>query len=193
MNPKSLVRTAIETVGDRAALAVASAVARRARRRGHERIVVLDIDNTLADAWPTFLVPHASEAERLASISPLPGMKLATHDRALAEGALVAYVSHRNLWHYPVTFRWLRDQGYSVSPANLMLVSSPALKPAILRVLAADRELVVWDDLSAGHETGTVRHYDDVRAEVEAIATEYFGLESINEVVAGALRSGEAS
>ena len=163
----------------------------RADRRGFSRIVVLDIDNTLADAWPTFLVPHASERKRLASISPLPGMKRATHDRAVNDGSLVAYVSHRNLWHYPVTYRWLRDQGYTVSVMNLMLVSSPALKPAILRILAAGRELTVWDDLSAGHETGTVRHYDDVRAEVETIATEYFGLDSIHEVVSGALRSDE--
>ncbi|NLA37455.1 MAG: hypothetical protein GX868_17455 [Actinobacteria bacterium] len=188
-NPKAVLRTLIEAIGDRGALALA----RLAARRGARRIVMLDIDNTLADSWPTFLVPHGSERERLASIAPLPGMKLVTHDRALAEGSSVIFVSHRNLWHYPVTARWLREQGYAVSPLNLLLVSSAARKPAIARVLAAGRELIVWDDLSAGHESGTVRHYDDVRAEFEAVATRYFGADSIAEVVAGALRGNEAS
>ena len=79
-----------------------------------DKIVVLDIDNTIADAWPSFLRPFDSQRSRLASLEVLPNVKGVAHDAPVAEGATIIYLSHRNLWEWPVTYRWLRGNGFVV-------------------------------------------------------------------------------
>lgn len=144
-----------------------------------DKIVVLDIDNTLADAWPSFLQPHHSQRARLAGLDVLPNVKAVLHDEPRAKGATVVYLSHRNLWEWPVTFKWLRANGFVARPDRVILVPSAAAKVPLLRRIARAREVTVWDDLSHGHETGAIEFYTDVIELLAGVSLTYRGWDDI--------------
>ena len=156
------------------------------RRAGGRRVTVIDIDNTLADAWPSYLVEWSSHRDRLRSLTVLPGMRAAAHDAALARGDLVVFLSHRNWWEWGLTRRWLQSNGFAVGTSNLVLVASPADKVDHLRSLAKGGPVVVWDDLSHAQETGSPQHYDDVVDSVRGVVSEYHGYAEIEAVVESA-------
>ncbi|MFN8051594.1 MAG: hypothetical protein U0Q22_09175 [Acidimicrobiales bacterium] len=169
---KAVARRSVESA---ARLIARAQVAALARSLGSTPRVVLDIDNTLADTWPSFLVPHASHRERLAGLAPLPNIKAVAHDTAVADGSAVIFLSHRNLWDRPVTLRWLRTHGFAATRGNVVLVPSPADKVALVSALARGGSVTVWDDLTHGHETGTVGYYDDVIEAVTRASATYHG------------------
>ena len=157
------------------------------RRSGNRPVWVLDLDNTLADTWPSYLGRHASERARLAGLEPLAGMLAAAYEPARAAGARVVVLSHRNLWHWTVTRSWLRANGVDVGWAELVLVASPNDKIAHLRRLCAGgREVTYWDDLTHGTERGRHGSYEDVVEAVRRLPLTYHGEAEIAAVVAAA-------
>ena len=155
------------------------------RQLGERGLTVLDIDNTLADTWPTLTRSWPSERARLRSIEPLAGMKAVAYDTAVARGDLVVFLSHRNWWEWPITLLWLRGAGYRVGPTSLVLVADAADKLAHLRqcVAAATGDVTYWDDLSHSHEHGDAVFYDDVISEVRSMGLTYHGFDEIVAVV----------
>lgn len=122
---RRLIRRAIDLV----ALAVGHAsLSVVLWRTGGNPVTVLDIDNTLADSWPTLVTRITSERERLRGLAPLPGMRSVAHDPAIARGDAVIYLSHRSLWFGPLTNRWLREAGFDASPLRVILVPSAAAR-----------------------------------------------------------------
>jgi hypothetical protein len=155
------------------------------RASGGAPVWVLDLDNTLADTWPSYLGRHASERARLRGLDPLPGMLAAAHEPARAAGGRVVVLSHRNLWHWPVTRSWLRANGVDVGWTDLVLVASPADKIAHLRRLCAGgRDVTYWDDLTHGTERGRHGSYDEVVDAVRRLPLAYHGEAEIARVVA---------
>ena len=93
----------------------------------------------------------------------------------MGDGATIVYLSHRNLWEWPVTYRWLRTHGFVVRADRLLLVPSAAAKVPLVRRMAEGRTVTMWDDLSFGHETGEVRFYDDVIDSLGGVSLTYRG------------------
>jgi hypothetical protein len=155
-------------------------VCRAARRR---RLVVLDIDNTLADSWPTYAQGWPDERRRLDAIEPLPGVKAAAHDAAIARGDAVMFLSHRSVRHWLRTFRWLRRHGFAATPLNVVLVADPADKVAHLRRCVRAADVVYWDDLSHSHEHGEAAFHHELIATVRSLPLEYVGWDDIRAVV----------
>ena len=173
----ALAKRGVVAIGDAIAWAQVSWVATRTPRG--EAIVVLDIDNTLADSWPSFLRPYRSHRDRLARLDVLPNVKEVAHDQPLLDGATILYLSHRNLWEWPVTYRWLGGHGFAVRPDRLVLVPDAASKLRHLRRLARHHRVTVWDDLSFGHETGSVTFYTDVIDALAGASLTYRGWDDI--------------
>ena len=149
-------------------------------RAGERAVTVLDIDNTLSDSWPTLVTPVSSERDRLATLVPLPGMKVASHDVAVSRGDVIIYLSHRQTWFRPVTLRWLRRAGFDASSLRVILVPSAAAKLAFLRRIAdGSRPVDYWDDLSHGTEHGVTLLYSDVIDAVRALPLTYHDVEEI--------------
>ena len=144
-------------------------------------LTVLDIDNTLADTWPTLTRPWPSERARLRAVEPLAGMKAAAYDTAVARGDRILFLSHRNWWEWPLTLRWLRRAGFGAAPSSLVLVSDAADKLAHLRrcVAVAVGGVTYWDDLSHSHEHGEAVFYEGVINEVRALGLTYHGYDEI--------------
>jgi hypothetical protein len=173
---KGRVRSVIDAVGTR----IAAEQVRRFRRSHPGPIVVLDLDNTMADAWPSFLAPPTSHRDRLAGLSALPGMVAAAFDGDRP----VIFLSHRAWWHWDVTRRWVRDHGMA---GPVVLVASPADKLEHLRCLVAGGGPVTyWDDLSHGTERGRTELYHDVIQAVAGLGLDYHGYDEIEAIVAAA-------
>ena len=149
------------------------------RATGSAPLVVLDIDNTIADSWPSFLTSWPNQRRRLAGLDVLPNIKAIAHDEAIAAGASVLFLSHRNPWEWPVTYRWLRRHGFAATWRNVVLVGRPQDKVRHLARCARGRTVTVWDDLTFGHETGTVTEYVDVIASVRTLDVAYRGWDDI--------------
>lgn len=150
------------------------------RRRGGDReLVVLDVDNTLADTWPTLVGPERSHRRRLRDVAPLPAIGAVAHDEPRARGASIVFVTHRPLWCRRLTRRWLRRHGYAATPWNVVLVARPAAKVAAIRRMSRGRRVTVWDDLTWGHETGAVRRYDEVVEALQELGVDLRGWEQI--------------
>ena len=174
---KALFKRAVELLAEVIAWVQVAWVLRTTDRG--DRIVVLDIDNTIADAWPSFLQPYDSQRSRLASLEVLPNVKAVAHDAPRDQGATIVYLSHRNLWEWPVTYRWLGAHGFSVRPGRLLLVPSAAAKVPYLRRLARGRDVTFWDDLSRGHETGEIEFYAEVIELLAGVSLTYRGWDDI--------------
>jgi hypothetical protein len=173
-------KRAVRRVAARLGAVQVALVCRGTRGR---RLVVLDVDNTLADSWPTYTRSWPDERRRLDSIELLPGVKAAAHDAALARGDAVMFLSHRSARHWLRTFRWLRRHGFAATPLNVVLVARPEDKVEHLRRCVGAAEVVYWDDLSHSHEHGEAAFYHDVIAAVRALPLEYVGWDDIRAVV----------
>ena len=159
---------------------------RRARGR---RLVVLDIDNTLADSWPTYTRTWPDERARLDAIEPLPGVKAIAHDAAVDRGDAILFLSHRSWRRWRQTYRWLRRHGFAATPLNVVLVAHPRDKVVHLRRCADACEVAYWDDLSHSHEHGQALFYDELIDAVRSLPLEYRGWDDIRAAVEEAGRA----
>lgn len=176
MTVKRRARRALDVAGR----AIGTAQVWWFRRRRPGPVTVLDIDNTLADSWPSFLREWPSDRARLRALHMLPGVKAAAYDSA---GGPVLFLSHRNWWDWPLTRSWLRRNGMR---GVLVVVATPGDKVAHLRRLAAGGPVVLWDDCSHGTEHGTTQRYDAVIDAARELGIEHHGLDEIEAIVAAA-------
>jgi hypothetical protein len=177
-------RFVLDAMGAAASSLQVRVLVRRAPQRG---VTVLDIDNTLADTWPSFSRSWPSRAARLSALPVLPGVKSEIHDAGLRRDDLIVFLSHRSWRHWHVTRRWLRRHGFSVGIANLVLVAQAADKVKHLkRLTVTGRPVTYWDDLSYAHEEGEAQRYDAVIREVLTLDLDYHGADEIESIVTAA-------
>lgn len=151
---------------------------------GPKRIFIFDIDNTIANSWPTFLEGHASERERLMSIKPFSNFQRMLGElspKASKQGSVIVFLSARPFLHYSTTRTWLRRY-FPVEPFPYLFVVPRAVdKCEYLETFSKiSSSLVYIDDLSFGHERGRKRYYDEVITRVSNLGIEYFGDKDID-------------
>lgn len=149
-----------------------------------DQVVFIDIDNTLADSWPTLTPGRSFESEgaRLKSLRPLSGtIRFLTREFGAAR--LWVFLSHRPLRHSRVTRLWLKAAGIWRTGSVLCLVEGVHEKLAYLEFgVRRTKNVSFIDDLSYGHEHGKVRFYDDVIRQAIALGVDYHGRATIEEV-----------
>ena len=177
---KRAVRRVADGVGGRLGTMQVAWASRRARGG---RLVVLDVDNTLADTWPTFRRTWPGERARLDGIEPLPGIKAVAHDAAVERGDAILFLTHRSWKRWRLTYRWLRRHGFAATPLNVVLVAHPHDKVDHLRRCVGACDVVYWDDLSHSHEHGEAVLYEELIAAVRSLPLEYRGWDDIRAVV----------
>jgi hypothetical protein len=187
LSAKGRAKVVARRLVDGAGAMVGHAQLRWSIRGARDRtITVLDIDNTLADTWPSYLEDWPDHRLRLRALAELSGMRAAVYEPAVRRGDVVVFLSHRNWWEWGLTRKWLLDHGYAVPTASLVLVPSAAAKVAHLSRLTRAGTVVYWDDLSHGQESGTPQRYDEVVTAVQALRLEYHGVDEIEAIVAAA-------
>lgn len=126
------------------------------------RIYIFDIDNTLADTWPSLNMSHKNENTRLCSIPVFENIKNLII-KCIKDGDYVCYLSARDWKSYFTTKKWLKKNGLPSS--NLFFVRNPMDKVELLSTIS--HKIYLYDDLSYGHETGVVSFYNQ---EIDAIS-----------------------
>lgn len=139
-------------------------------------IGIFDIDNTIANTWPSFLEGFDDEKIRLLSLSPFQEM-VDLVDSYYGSDRGIMFLTARDYRYYFLTKEWLkRHFKYNFS---LVLVSSPMEKIKIIKKLR-NNEIDFYDDMSYSHELGQVKFYSVEIDEIMKISNvRYFGYEEI--------------
>lgn len=140
-------------------------------------VYLVDIDNTLADTWPSLReLVYDKEQDRYRSLSVFLGMrKLIVSKRELAK---VIFISARSFLSYRTTGQWLRSCG--LEGCELILVAHAADKMYYIKTLISKGFSVVYiDDLSYNHEHGEMKLYDELIQEINGLPLTYLGIKEI--------------
>lgn len=140
-------------------------------------VYLVDIDNTLADTWPSLQeLVYDKEQDRYRSLSVFLGMrKLIVCKR---NSAKVIFISARSFLSYRTTQHWLRSCG--LDGCDLILVARAEDKMYYLKTLISNGLSVVYiDDLSYNHEHGDMKLYDELIQEINGLSLTYLGIKEI--------------
>lgn len=146
------------------------------------RVYFVDIDNTIADTWPTFLKEWPSEAERLSNIASFPGMKDYLQGIHQEKDSLIIYLTARNFRHNALTKNWLQTHGFPQQKTKLVLVEWPQHKLSYIKIPGNRFAVTFIDDLCYGHEKGSVKKYEAIIAAVKELRITYIGSEAIDNI-----------
>jgi len=156
---------------------------RSLKRSNTVRYFFFDIDNTLADAWPSFLVPWPSQNQRVASLAVFINMRKWVLLLQQFPNNQIFFITARSYATWRTTRNWLVENQLSASWSNTIITNTPDEKLKIIRQIAAHSSRVYWiDDLSYNHERGTVLYYDQVIEKIKNTSIRYFGVTTINQI-----------
>jgi len=125
----------------------------------YNEIYIFDIDNTIADTWPSFLLGYSSLNERLSGLAIFYNMRNFIL-KLKKQNKKIIYLTARPYKTYNLTFSWLKSNGLIENKKDLILVSEPAEKVSLLKKLERENNIVhYYDDMSYNHENGEVKYY----------------------------------
>jgi hypothetical protein len=124
-----------------------------------DKIWLLDIDNTFADTWPNLKNKRIQNILRFYETLPL--LKGSNeYFNTTIKGDPYYFLTVRNKMLYYSTKAWLNRHNLFVD-YNLSLLSDVQLKCTYIDVALANNLTVHFlDDLSYGHESGTIKYHD---------------------------------
>jgi hypothetical protein len=156
---------------------------RSAVSKSNRRKLLLDIDNTLADTWPSLSQTWESEQSRHLALAPILPVIQYLQSRYSVDEYDWIFLTSRKYNMRKATIEWLRSQQLPARNGNVILVQSPAEKVELIKKYLK-QPAAYYDDLSYNHEKGEVRFYHNEIAEIKRIAiVEFFGYGEINEIV----------
>jgi len=152
--------------------------------RTHSKIPLLvDIDNTLADTWPTLNNYWKSESERLLNLNPLQSVILHLLKNYSTKEYQWVFLSSRNYFTHLVTIKWLKKNNLPAGWMNVILVQCPSEKIDLINKYVKIN-IVYFDDLSFNHENGEMKFYEK---EIELVKlndyVEYHGYDEISRII----------
>ncbi|MCU0440918.1 MAG: hypothetical protein MUE96_00835 [Bacteroidia bacterium] len=149
------------------------------------QLYIIDIDNTIADTWPTLLHPYIypNEKVRHQSLAIFRGMRSWILQQAKQPNTLIIYLSARPPELMSTTLDWLKSCGLPTIQGGIILVPNAKSKIRFLKLANAYQISITFiDDLSYNHENGDIRLYDGVIEVVKLLPIKYIGLPQLNEI-----------
>jgi len=149
-----------------------------------KKIVFLDIDNTIADTWPSLsnkAPSYPSDNTRLAGLKPLWG-SLHFIDGEFPSEFMRVYLTHRPYRSILVTLKWLRKYARLRPGDFVFFVQHPVEKLQFFQSVANSgqfSDIVIMDDLSHSHERGQVLFYEDILTAIAKRGFRYIGYDQI--------------
>ena len=126
------------------------------------RVIIFDIDNTVANTWPSYLKKYKNEKERLSSLKPFKNIvKLILNYNK--KGDKIIFMSARDYRFYKLTKTWVEKN--CIKNFELILVSNPHEKLRLLKIFK-NKNIIFYDDLSHSHKKGFVLFYEDILKEL---------------------------
>ena len=149
-----------------------------------KKIVFIDIDNTIANTWPTIGNKlYKNEFDRNLNIPVHQGMKKYIERHYKNSSYYLIYLTARNYRLISVTNTWLHKNDFVNSDSSVIVVFHPNLKLYFLkRALAKNYEITYIDDLSYNHEHNEIKYYDYIIDEVKLLPLKYIDYNKILEI-----------
>lgn len=146
-------------------------------------LLLLDIDNTLADTWPSLNKKWDSEVNRIFSLPPLqPVIDYLYSTYPIANYEWI-FLTSRSYKLRKITINWLLNQKLPASNENVILVQSPNEKIALIKNYVK-KCAVYFDDLSYNQENGEIKFYlDEIEQCKRLNNVQYFGSNYIIEII----------
>jgi len=147
-------------------------------------IYIFDIDNTIANTWPSFLQGYNSLEDRLSSLAIFYNMR--NHILQLISlDKKILFLTARPYLAYELTFKWLDSMGIIKDKEDLFLVSKPYEKVELLKNIK-NKNIFFYDDMTYNHEKGEIKYYDKEIKKVNSLAhIKYFDVGKINKIIEG--------
>ncbi len=147
-----------------------------------KKIIVCDLDNTLAD---TFSYKYQNSSNRKLRFYGLPifiGVRKYVLQKT-SEGFVPIFLSARPESARKFTLKWLKNNGFDISKKQLILVPEAADKIFFIKHLNTMSKLIYVDDLSYLNELGEICFYQNVIDEVLKMnGLYYLGKSDIDEI-----------
>lgn len=143
-------------------------------RNRQRTIYLVDIDNTVANTWPTLKDRNnrLSEKERLEGLPIFIGMRYYLKSLEKDEDNLIVFFTARSIFTTAFTRTWLKSNGLIRNTNQLVVTRTAETKWLLLKsIFFTVKKIVYIDDLSHKHESGTPEFFHGVIQKVRAHAT----------------------
>jgi len=147
-------------------------------------IYIFDIDNTIANTWPSFLQEYETLEDRLSSLAIFYNMRNYIIELK-NNGQDILFLTARPYSSYNLTFQWLESIGLIKDEDCLFLVSKPNEKIQLLKSIK-NKKIFFYDDMTYNHEKGEIKYYEKEIKKVNSLAhIKHFDVEKINKIIEG--------
>ena len=137
------------------------------------KICIVDIDNTLANSWPSLLIEWSNERERYMNLRYFPQV-LEEIIKVKEDGYSLLFLSARPFQFYSTTKHWLDLLPRLKGTFQLYLVSNPFFKLKFLYWFNLKKEILFFDDLSYNHEGDCLLFYEDCINKMSELNIKYY-------------------
>jgi hypothetical protein len=148
--------------------------------RKNMTVKIFDIDNTLANTYPTIC---ANGQIPFSTLSVFPKVLEMVKKNCADTNTLVLFFTVRPIRYWLITYWWLNRQTINTSLFNLFICQYPMQKVDLIdRLKKRWSKITLVDDLSYNHEQGEVRFYSSVIDEIKAREINYIGYSELREL-----------
>ena len=147
----------------------------KSKLKTDKRIFIFDIDNTIADTWPSLSQKWTSEVSRTLALPVFESLQKELILLQKDENNQVFFLTARSLKMYPHTIKWLKQKKIDATYGNVFVVPDPKTKICWLSKVCNMHSIVFIDDLSFHHETGVVKFYEKEINQLQNLHLQYIG------------------
>ncbi len=137
------------------------------------RIFLIDIDNTVANTWPSLLLKWSNEEGRLKSLAIFIKMKYLINILKKSPNNRIIFLTARSYFSRRITYNWLSENGLINNQKNLIITRTAADKIDIIKQLCKEcnsKKIYYIDDLAHKYETGKIEFFEKQISEVTRIS-----------------------
>ena len=146
-------------------------------------LLLLDVDNTVADTWPSLSHVWSSEKERIACLLP---------HQSVIDYVLLNFPYDQYEWIFltsrsyslrSVTVRWLQKHKLPATYKNVILVRHPSEKIELISRYVKVKAVFI-DDMSFNHEKDEVMFYSKEIQDLTYLSNvKYIGFHAIDKII----------
>jgi hypothetical protein len=146
-------------------------------------LLIIDIDNTIADTWPSFKQKWISEDFRMINLQPIQPVIDFLKKNFPEISYQWIFLTSRSYNLRITTIKWLKNQNLPANNSNVVLVQNPNEKLFLINKYAKKRT-IYFDDLTYNHENGEIKYYSNVIKECILLNNvQYYGYKQIINII----------
>ncbi len=149
----------------------------------HKPLLIIDLDNTIADTWPSLNQKWISEDFRILNLEPIKPVIDFLKKNFPSISYEWIFLTSRTYNLRISTIKWLKNQNLPANNSNVVLVQNPLEKIVLIKKYVKKRT-IYFDDLTYNHENGEIKYYSTVIEECMLLNNvQYYGYKQIIDII----------